>query len=64
MEMHVFPTIAEYATTTVMFNLWMSKIGIDTFALVINFIDNDRVPCHVIIGMFETPNTFTIALAV
>jgi hypothetical protein len=32
--------------------------------LVINFIDNDRVPCHVIIGMFETLDTFTIALEV
>jgi hypothetical protein len=46
-----------------MFNLWMSKIEIDTFALVINFIDDDWVLCHVIIGMFETPNTFIVTLA-
>ncbi len=63
MEMHVFPTIAECATTIIMFNLWMSKIEIDTFALVINFIDDDWVLCHVIIGMFETPNTFIVTLA-
>jgi len=63
MEMHVFPTLVEFVTTTVMFNLWMSKIGIDTFALVINFIDDNWVPCQVIIDMFETPKTFKVALA-
>ncbi len=63
MEMHVFPIVVECAMTTVMFNLWMSRIGIDTFALVINFIEDNWVPCHVIIGMFETPNTYKITLA-
>jgi hypothetical protein len=63
MEMHLFPTIVECVMTTVMFNLWMSRIGISTFVLVINFIDDDWVPCHVIIGMFKTPNTFRVALA-
>jgi hypothetical protein len=62
MEMHVFPNVAECVTTIVMFNLWMSIIGIDTFALVINFIEDNWVPCHVVIVMFETPNTYKVAL--
>jgi hypothetical protein len=44
------------------FDFWMSRTGFYTFGLVINFIDDDEVPCHVTIGMFETPNTFGIAL--
>jgi hypothetical protein len=38
----------------------MLKIGFDTFALVINFIDDDWMPCHVIVGLFETLDTFGI----
>jgi hypothetical protein len=53
MEMHVPPTIAKCATAIVVFNLWMSKIGFDTFTFIINFIDNDLVLHHVTIGMFK-----------
>jgi hypothetical protein len=35
----------------------MSKIGFDTFVLKINFINDDWVPYHVIIRLFEAPNT-------
>jgi hypothetical protein len=35
----------------------MSKIGFDTFMLIIDFINNDWVPCHVIVWLFEAPNT-------
>ncbi len=57
MEMHVLLTIAECDTTIMTFAFWMSKIGFYTFGLVINFVDDDRVLCHVTIGMFETLNT-------
>jgi hypothetical protein len=40
----------------------MSKIGFDMFPLVIIFINDDWVPYHVIIGLFEAPNTFRVAL--
>jgi hypothetical protein len=55
MELYVFPSIALCATTMV--DLWMSKFSFDTFALVINFINEEHVPCHVIVGMFEALNT-------
>jgi hypothetical protein len=38
------------------------RIGFYTFVLVINFIDDDWVLCHVTIGMFETLNTFGATL--
>jgi hypothetical protein len=40
----------------------MSKTKFDTFAFVINFIDDDWVSHHVIVGMFEALNTFKAAL--
>jgi hypothetical protein len=57
MEMHVLLTIAECDMTIMTFAFWMSIIGFYTFGLVINFIDDDWVLCHVTIGVFETPNT-------
>jgi hypothetical protein len=63
MEMHVFPTIVECVMTIVTCDFWMCKIRFDTFDLAINFINDDCVPCHVTIGMFETLDTSRIALA-
>jgi hypothetical protein len=38
----------------------MSKISFDTFAMVINFVDNNWVPQHITISLFEMPNTFGV----
>jgi hypothetical protein len=43
-------------------NLWMSKFGHDTFVFVINFINSPWVPCHVIMGLFETIDMFRVAM--
>lgn len=40
------------------FNLWMSRLAYDTFALVINLINEAWVPCYIIIGLFEAFTTF------
>jgi hypothetical protein len=54
MELFVFPSIALCATTMV--DLWMSKSSFITFALVIKFINEEWVPCHVVVDMFEALN--------
>ncbi len=41
----------------------MSKTRFDMFVLVINFINDDWVPYHVIIRLFEILNTFGTTLA-
>ncbi len=56
----MFPSIAPCATTMVDF--WMSKSSFDTFALVINFINEEWVPCSVIVCMFEAFNRFGATL--
>ncbi len=44
----------------------MSRGGVDTFALVINYLDERWTPRHVIVGLFEvsktTSNTMTLQL--
>ncbi len=44
------------------FNLWMFRIGFDTFAMIVNFVNNNWVSTYYIIGLFEVPNTFGVAL--
>jgi hypothetical protein len=56
MKVDVLPTIGECVTMTTKFESKMSRLSYDTFALVINFINQDWVPCHIIVGLFETPN--------
>jgi hypothetical protein len=46
-----------------MFDLWMSMLSYDTFALIINFITQSWVPCHLIIELFKTLDTFIVAFA-
>ncbi len=46
-----------------LFNLEMSKTLFDTFAFVINFINDDWVPCHNIVQLFEAFDTFAVTLA-
>lgn len=46
-----------------LFNLEMSKTWFDTFSLIIYFINDDWVPCHSTIELFETFDTFGVTLA-
>jgi len=63
MDHYVFPILAQCDTTTVTFHLWMLRMGFDTFALVVNFLSREWVPCHVVIGLFKAPNTSGTTLA-
>jgi hypothetical protein len=62
MDRYVLPILAQCDTTTMAFNLWMSWTNFDTFALIMNFLNREWVPCHVINGLFEAPNTSGVAL--
>ncbi len=63
MDCYVLPTSAQCDTTIVTFNLWMLQTSFETFALVVNSLNQEWVPCHVMIGLFEAPNTCGVALA-
>jgi hypothetical protein len=51
---YVLPLLETCDTATATFDLWMSRGGIDTFTLVVNFLSKDWVIHHVTVGVFET----------
>jgi hypothetical protein len=63
MEQYVILTLDSCVITTTSFDLWMSRYGHDTFALVINFINSLWVPCHVTVALFETIDTSRVVMA-
>ena len=63
MDRYVLPLISSCQTASITFDLWMSRTGWDTFALVVNFIDDCRVHRHVTVGLFEAQDTSEFALA-
>jgi hypothetical protein len=63
MEKYILPALAGCATATASFDLWMSRRGVNTVALVIHFINEQWVPCRVTIGVFEAPDMAGAALA-
>lgn len=45
------------------FDLWMLRAKVDTFVLIVHFLNDKWEPCHIRIGFFETKNTFGNAMA-
>jgi hypothetical protein len=52
-DCYVLLVLARCDTIYITFNLLMSRTKFDTFAFIVNFLDQDWVPCHVIINLFE-----------
>jgi hypothetical protein len=63
MECFVLLKIVTYSYLNIIFDWWMSHVIFDTFALVVNFIDDYWVLHHVTISLFEVPNTCNIDLS-
>jgi hypothetical protein len=63
MDKYVLLSLDFCVMTTTSFDLWMSRLGHGIFDLVINFINSQWVPCHVIVGLFEAINMVGIAMA-
>jgi hypothetical protein len=57
MDHRVFPNLALAIVVFASFNLWMSHGEVDTFALVINFLNDNWVPLHITLGLFEVNET-------
>jgi hypothetical protein len=52
MDKYVLLALDFCVTTTTSFDLWMSRLRDGTFDIVINFINSQWVPCHVIVRLF------------
>jgi len=51
------------STLSTSFDLWMSRGGMDTFALVINYLNESWMPQHFTIGLFEVHETIGLSMA-
>jgi hypothetical protein len=56
--------VEAYDTWTLSFDLWMSKGGVDTFVLIILFLNHNWELGHVTIDLFETSKTSRAAMAI
>ncbi len=57
LDQHVLPNLKTTATVLVSFDLWMCHGSVDTFALVINFLNETWVSMNVIVRLFEVHET-------
>jgi hypothetical protein len=56
-QKYVLPKLKQCYFVTTSFDLWMSKGAHDVFALVINFLNEEWQPQHIIIRLFEANET-------
>jgi hypothetical protein len=57
MDQHVLPNLASTIVIFTSFDLWMSCNNVDTFTLVIKFLNDICAPIHVVVGLFEVNET-------
>jgi len=57
MDLHVLPKLKTITIVSTSFDFGMSKSDIDTFALLVNYLDEVWTHVHVTIGMFEVHET-------
>jgi len=62
-KIYVIPTFAPCITCTCSFNLWVFRVGFDTFATIVNFINVSWEPCHVTIKVFWGNNITSVDMA-
>ncbi len=47
---NIFSALESYNTYMVSFDLWMSRLEVDTFVFIVHFLNDKWEPCHVTIG--------------
>ncbi len=51
---YVLFAIVQCAIVMIILDLWMLRFGYATFSLVINFVNQNWMYSHIIVGLFET----------
>jgi hypothetical protein len=64
MDHHVLLNLVITTMVSGSFDVWMSYGGFDTFVLVINFLSDNWVPMHIIVGLFEVNETIGHSLVI
>lgn len=63
MERHALLALTKTNKVTTTFDLWVSWVGFDIFALVVNYINKNWQPYHIIMGVFEVVETMRVVMA-
>jgi len=63
MESYVLCAFTKTTTIATMFDLWISHGGFDTFSLVVNYINRQRISCQVTVRFFEVHEIVGVAIA-
>jgi hypothetical protein len=57
LDLHIFPNLSSTTTDSCNFDLWMCRGVVDTFTLMIIFLNESSNLIHVIVGLFEVDET-------
>jgi hypothetical protein len=63
MDIHILPKLASVVIVSTSFDLWMSKGGINMFALLINYLSKTWEHVHAIVSLFEVNETIDSCMA-
>jgi hypothetical protein len=62
MQLHVLPRLIKAKIVSINFGMWMSRLGVDTFALVINYLNDYWIPQHVTIDLFKVHESTRLSM--
>ncbi len=62
-EKYIYLTLESCNTCMISFDLWMSRAIVDTFVLIVHFLNDKWEACHVTIGFFEIVEIFGNAMS-
>jgi hypothetical protein len=54
---YVFWSLESCHSCIVSFDVWMSKAKVDTFVMIVHFVNAQWEPCHITVGFFEIVDT-------
>jgi GTP-dependent phosphoenolpyruvate carboxykinase len=53
MDKYLIPSFTSWITYIISFDLWIFHVGHDTFAMVVNFINDEWEHVHITMGILE-----------
>ncbi len=62
MDIYILPKLVSASIVSV-YDLWMSKGGIDTYVLVVHYLSKACELVHATIGLFEVNETTSLCMA-
>ncbi len=51
-EKFIVSTFKSCHSCIVLFDIWMLRAGVDTFVMIVHFLNNKWEPYHIIVGFF------------